>query len=89
MNIDFQWGNTADDADVLSIMENIIEKSVALAASRNLSNRYIYQNYAYIKQDVFSGYGSASKSRLLAAQRQYDPQRLFTRLQPGYFKLRA
>jgi len=88
MDIDFQWADKKEDAQVLSIMRGIIDKSIALAESRNLSNRYLYQNYAYIEQDVFSGYGAANKARLLKIQSKYDPQNVFTELQPGYFKLR-
>jgi len=56
--------------------------------SRNLHHRYIYQNYAYISQDVFGGYGPKEKEKLLAVERNYDPERVFEKLQPGYFKLR-
>lgn len=55
MLISVQWGDKKDDAQVIRITECIIEKSVALAKSRHLDHRYIYQNYAYITQDVFSG----------------------------------
>ena len=88
MDIDFQWGSSSDNAQVKSIMDGIISKSTALAKSRGLYNKYIYQNYAYISQDVFDGYGEASKTRLLKVQQEYDPDHVFVDLQPGYFKLR-
>lgn len=88
MDIDFQWGDVADDAQVKSIMDGIISKSTALARSRGLYNRYLYENYAYIEQDVFSGYGEANKNRLIRISKEYDPEGLFQFLQPGYFKLR-
>jgi len=87
MNMNFRWSDESDDDQVLAIMEGIVDKSVAIAEARNLSHRYLYQNYAYIKQDVFSGYGSESKSRLFDIHQRYDPEHLFVKLQPGYFKL--
>ena len=88
MDIDFQWGSITDDPQVLSIQNSIIAKSTALAKSRGLFNRYIYQNYAYITQDVFSGYGPVSKNRLIKIRQEYDPDHVFVKLQPGYFKLK-
>jgi hypothetical protein len=88
MDIDFQWGDVADDTQVKNIMNGIISKSTALAQSRGLYNRYLYENYAYIEQDVFSGYGEANKNRLIKISRDYDPEGVFQYLQPGYFKLR-
>lgn len=88
LNMDFQWNSTSNDNQILSTLEDITARSRALAESRGLSHRYIYQNYAYITQDVFDGYGPESKARLLEVQQKYDPERVFLRLQPGYFKLR-
>lgn len=87
MLISFQWGDASNDAQVKSIMNGIISKSTAMAKSRGLDNRYIYQNYAYIEQDVFNGYGEANKDRLIRISTKYDPAGVFENLQPGYFKL--
>ena len=89
MDIDFQWGDVADDEQVRSIMKGIISKSTELAKSRGLYNQYLYQNYAYIEQDVFSGYGQANQERLIQISKEYDPNGVFQVLQPGYFKLRS
>ena len=87
MDIDFQWGDTKDDDQVLSIMDGIIAKSRELAKSRGLLNRYLYENYAYITQDVISSYGPENKARLIEISHEYDPDQVFQLLQPGYFKL--
>lgn len=87
MDIDFQWGDSKDDQQAISIAEGVIAKSIALAKSRGLANDYIYQNYAYKTQDVFSGYGKANKKRLIEISKKYDPEQVFQVLQPGYFKL--
>ncbi len=52
-----------------------------------LYHRYIYQNYAAASQDVFGGYGEENRQRLLEIQRRYDPEGVFSRLQPGVFKV--
>jgi hypothetical protein len=52
-----------------------------------LWHRFIYQNYAGIGQDVFASYGPERHARLLETQQKYDPEGVFLRLQPGYFKL--
>jgi FAD/FMN-containing dehydrogenase len=44
-------------------------------------------NYASQDQDVFKGYGTNNERRLRRIQREYDPDGVFKRLQPGYFKL--
>ena len=87
MDIDFQWGDTKDDDQVQSIMTGIISKSAALAKARGLYNRYLYENYAYITQDVISSYGPQNKARLIEISHKYDPDQVFQVLQPGYFKL--
>ena len=87
MDIDFQWGDKADDDQVKSIMNGIISKSRALAKSKGLDNDYLYQNYAYINQPVISGYGPENQARLIQISHEYDPDQVFQKLQPGYFKL--
>ena len=86
--MDFQWNSTSNDDQILSTLEDIIARSRTLAESRGLGHRYIYQNYAYITQDVFDGYGPENKAKLLEVRETYDPESVFLRLQPGYFKLR-
>jgi hypothetical protein len=45
------------------------------------------QNYAGAAQDVFAGYGEKNRERLRDIQSKYDPEGVFSRLQPGGFKL--
>jgi hypothetical protein len=66
---------------------DFISGGVALAQSRNLAHRYIYQNYAAAAQDVFAGYGPTNQAKLKAIHQKYDPSNVFTELQPGYFKI--
>jgi hypothetical protein len=38
-------------------------------------------------QDVFAGYGEENRGKMKEIQRKYDPEGIFDRLQPGYFKV--
>ena len=60
---------------------------MALAKKRGLYNRYIYQNYAAAGQQVFAGYGPENHAKLRRIYQKYDPTGVFTKLQPGYFKI--
>lgn len=64
-----------------------MEKSINLAKERDLFHPFVYQNYANISQDVFGGYGEKNRAKLLDIQGKYDPERVFAKLQPGFFKL--
>jgi hypothetical protein len=48
---------------------------------------YIYQNYAAAEQPVFPSYGASNYAKLKAISAKYDPAGVFTKLQPGYFKI--
>jgi hypothetical protein len=87
VQIDISWSNIADDERILTAAQNILERSQAAASAAGLLNRYVYQNYASFKQDVFSGYGEENLARLKSVSKKYDPDQVFQKLQPGYFKL--
>ena len=36
---------------------------------------------------MFHGFGVANKGRLIEISEKYDPEGVFQKLQPGYFKL--
>jgi hypothetical protein len=64
-----------------------MDRAIALGKEMKLYHRFIYQNYAGAGRDVFSGYGPENHERLKRIQQKYDPEGVFARLQPGYFKL--
>lgn len=86
-SIAFRWSRTEDDLVMHMAGSNIINRAVSLAKEMDLHHRYIYQNYANISQDVFGGYGEENRVKLKKIQEKYDPEGVFTNLQPGYFKL--
>jgi hypothetical protein len=82
-----RWSRPEDDLIMSIAGTNIISRAVALAKEMGLHHRYIYQNYANASQDVFGSYGEENREKLKKIQRKYDPEGVFTKLQPGYFKL--
>ncbi len=87
VNIAIRWSDSADDARIHAMATRFIERSVATAKDMKLHHKYIYQNYASSNQDVFASYGLKNKDRLMRISKKTDPERIFQRLQPGYFKL--
>ena len=83
----FQWNSREDDHACETAGRNIIERITIVAKEMGLHHRYIYQNYANISQDVFAGYGEKNREELRRIQKKYDPKGVFSRLQPGYFKV--
>ena len=81
------WSNIADDAAIFTAARNIINRSNATAYSMGFGHPYIYQNYAALEQPVFDSYGAMNKQKLVEIHQKYDPNGVFTKLQPGYFKI--
>ena len=82
-----RWSNIEDDSLMHKVGEAILERAVEEGKKMGLYHRYMYQNYASANQDVFGGYGEKNRERLQAIQKLYDPEGVFSRLQPGGFKL--
>lgn len=87
MNLNWGWTNASDDDKVFATIDRFVSRAVELATNMGLDNRFIYMNYASQDQDVFAGYGEENEMRLKEIQKKYDPDGVFERLQPGYFKL--
>lgn len=81
------WPKADDDVLMYKIGNTILARAVEEAKKMGLYHPYIYQNYAGAGQDVFGGYGEKNWERLLEIQSKYDPEGVFSQLQPGGFKL--
>jgi FAD/FMN-containing dehydrogenase len=81
------WIDKAHDEMVLATYANWLAKSNSRAKEMGLDHRYMYMNYASQFQNPIQGYGSKNVERLRKVASQYDPEGVFQRLQPGYFKL--
>ncbi|KAL3449126.1 hypothetical protein BJX65DRAFT_306191 [Aspergillus insuetus] len=81
------YSDAEDDARFEALNDEIMNKVIAIAKERGLYHPFIYQNYAGAGQDVYAGYGAENRARLSEIQRKYDPEGVFWKLQPGYFKV--
>ncbi|PMD24518.1 FAD-binding domain-containing protein [Hyaloscypha hepaticicola] len=87
INIVVSWSNEADDERIMAAARNLTDRANATAYAQGLGNRFIYQNYAALEQDVFEGYGEENKEKLRVVSERYDPKGVWQKLQPGYFKV--
>ncbi|CCF44729.1 FAD binding domain-containing protein [Colletotrichum higginsianum] len=87
VNIVAMWEKAEDDETIYRAQKRIEDQINAASKERGLYNAYKYTNYASQFQDPFSGYGSASKARLLQIAKTYDPEGVFQMLVSGGFKL--
>jgi len=87
INVVVSWVDASDDAAVLAAAGTMISRMNSTAISMGLGNPFVYQNYASQTQDVFDSYGAANKQKLVQIHQKYDPTGVFTKLQPGYFKI--
>jgi len=82
-----QWDRAEDDELVKASVARFTEKTMELLEKEGLLHRWIYPNYANEKQDVFAGYGEENRGKMREIQKRYDLEGVFSRLQPGYFKV--
>ncbi|KAK2768274.1 hypothetical protein FQN54_000127 [Arachnomyces sp. PD_36] len=87
LNVAIMWADPADDEAILQAASNIVSRTIAKAKEMGLDYDYLYMNYASQFQDVIPSYGHENHKRLRDISRKYDPDQVFQKLQPGYFKL--
>jgi hypothetical protein len=82
-----KWNRAEDDEAVKASVARFVEMTMVLLEKEGLLHRWVYSNYASEVQDVFAGYGVENRGKMKEIQRKYDPEGVFDRLQPGYFKV--
>jgi len=82
-----QWSAEADDSRVENMAKEVFARIDFEAQSRNLTNRWVYLNYAAPFQDPVTGYGEANRMKLRAVSKKYDPRGTFQFGVPGGFKV--
>lgn len=87
MNLAIMWSDKSDDDRIVAATNCVITNANSAAKDMGLDYMYIYQNYASLNQSVFAGYGIPNQLRLTQISKMYDPDQVFQKLQPGYFKL--
>ncbi|TVY40141.1 Bifunctional solanapyrone synthase [Lachnellula occidentalis] len=81
------WSDAGDSVFVTAAANQLMANIKDAAKALGSFNRYIDLNHATTGQDPIAGYGSESKTKLLAASMKYDPKGVFQALVPGGFKL--
>ncbi len=87
LQFNWAWPSPADDERCINAVKNIERKSVEVAKEMGLWNEYVYMNYAADDQMPLEGYGAGNLERLRAISKEFDPEGVFQKLQPGGFKL--
>lgn len=70
-----------------NFMRRLILRFREKAQEMGMLHRYLFQNHSFEEQDVFSSYGETNLKRLREIMKAVDPEGVFQKLQPGYFKL--
>lgn len=81
------WGSADDDGEIEEWVRNVNAEIESKLKAINGRNRYIYLNDADKYQAVFQGYGEENVEKLKSIRAKYDPERVFTDLMPGGFKV--
>lgn len=82
------WGKSEEfDKEVSKWVVDVNTEIEAKLEAINGSNRYIYLNDADKGQKVFESYGRESVEKLKEIREKYDPNRVFTDLMPGGWKV--
>lgn len=81
------WKDPKDDEAIMRASKNLIDRAVALGKESGAHHPFIYQNYASEWQKVFEGFPDEIRKRLREIQKIYDPEGIFSKKQPGYFKV--
>ncbi|KAF4628749.1 hypothetical protein G7Y89_g9408 [Cudoniella acicularis] len=87
VNINMHWRNPSDTPRMRSLMKNLLRRFQVTTKEMEMFHPYIFQNHAFEEQDVFSGYGKDNLLKLRKVRKQVDPNGVFQKLQPGYFKI--
>jgi hypothetical protein len=80
------YPRASDDAVITAASQALIDAITAATKAAGVYRPYLYLNYAAGSQKVIDGYGATAKSKLQAACRKYDPDRVFQTQVPGGFK---
>jgi hypothetical protein len=87
IQIAIQWSDEKGGGAVYRLASDVLSSTKEKSIRRGAGSAPVYMNYASMFQDVISSYGTANKQRLVEISKKYDPQQVFQKLQPGYFKL--
>lgn len=83
----FSWTDAKDDARIYATMKKVTATIESKLSAAGQLARYQYLNDAGEGQKVFQGYGPGNLAKLKAIREKYDPNRYYTDLMPGGWKV--
>lgn len=83
----YSWKNAADDAVVDEFIQNFNTDMLRRLEIMNATGSFYYLNEADVDQPVFQNYPATNLQRLKEIRCKYDPERVYTDLIPGGFKV--
>ncbi|KAK6223276.1 hypothetical protein LQW54_000393 [Pestalotiopsis sp. IQ-011] len=81
------WNFAKDDDRILKTVGALVDDLRSIASEKGLLHRYIFTNYGFQADEIISGYGEESVSKLRETSKKYDPEGMFQKGVPGGFKL--
>ncbi|KAK7729790.1 hypothetical protein SLS53_009206 [Cytospora paraplurivora] len=81
------WSNEEDDATVQAFYKAFNANVTTQLEPLGVLHKYIYLNDANEAQDVYAGYPKSSVLILQTIRDKYDPDKVFTNLMPGGWKI--
>lgn len=83
------WSDAANDAEIEKWLVSADAAMEEELLKINGTSRYLYLNDADFSQNVFETCGQESVDRLKEIRAKYDPDKVYTELMPGGFKVDA
>lgn len=87
LDMSIRWSDAEDDGAVEEAVAALITNIERDVGELDALDPFLYSNYAAAWQQPIIGYGEDSVERLQRVQSVYDPERVFTVLVPGGFKI--
>ena len=81
------WESPSADTQIENFVQAVNVELNAKLDAKKLRVPYIYMNDADAGQPVFQGYPSENVARLQQIREKYDPQKVYTNLMPGGWKV--
>lgn len=83
----FSWTDPADDSKINDFAVEVTDAIEAKLAAAGQAAQYRYMNDAGLGQAIFQNYGAGNLAKLKSIRAKYDPQKLYTNLMPGGWKV--
>ncbi|KAI9660648.1 MAG: hypothetical protein M1821_010000 [Bathelium mastoideum] len=81
------WLSPSDDATIENFVQIANQKVNAALDAKGLRVPFVYVNDADGGQAIFQGYGEENVKKLQSIREKYDPERIYTDMMPGGWKV--